>query len=135
MLKRRLSVSFLILSWLAGPAPTAAHHSFAAEFDAKKPVKFTGKVTHVEWMNPHAYIYVEAKDEKTGAVIRWAVELGSPTSLTRVGWTRSVLKIEDVVTIEGSQAKYKKDLANARSVLLARTGQKLGAASSQEDSK
>jgi hypothetical protein len=75
------------------------------------------------------------KGEQTGKITNWAIELGSPTGLARVGWTRSLLKVADIVTIEGSMAKHKKNLANARSVLLARTGQKLGAASSQGNSK
>lgn len=131
MIHRLFCTPILVLSVLAASTPTAAHHSFAAEFDAKKPVKLTGKVTRIEWMNPHAFIYLDAKDEQTGKITNWAIELGSPTGLARVGWTRSLLAVEDVVTIEGSRAKYKENLANARSVLLARTGQKLGAASSQ----
>lgn len=135
MIHRLFGTSLIVLSLLAASTPTAAHHSFAAEFDAKKPVKLTGKVTLIEWMNPHAFIYVDAKDEQTGTIRNWAIELGSPTGLARVGWTRSVLEVEDVVTIEGSMAKHKENLANARSVLLARTGQKLGGASSQGYSK
>jgi len=108
-----------------------AHHSFAAEFDAAKSVTFTGAVTKLEWMNPHAYLYVDVKDERTGVVTNWAVELGSPNSLTRLGWRREMVKVGDVVTVEGSAAKHRTNLANARSAVLARTGEKLGAGSSQ----
>jgi hypothetical protein len=119
------------LSLLLPATPALGHHSFAAEFDATKPVKLTGKVTKVEWMNPHAYIYLDAEDPLTGKITNWAVELGSPNGLVRLGWTRSLLNVDDLITVEGTLGKYKSNLANARSVFLARTGQKLGAASSE----
>jgi len=112
-------------------APLAAHHSFAAEFDSTKPVKLTGKVTKVEWTNPHAYFYVDVTDEKTRNVTNWAIEMGSPIALVRIGWKRTSLKVDDLVTVEGTLARNKNNLANARSVVLATTGQRLGAASSE----
>jgi hypothetical protein len=79
-----------------------AHHSFSAEFDANQPLKFTGTVTKVEWVNPHAWLYIDVKDE-TGKVTNWGWEMGSPNSLLRLGWTRNSLKPGEVVTIEGSR--------------------------------
>ena len=110
--------------------PVHAHHSFAALYDANKPVKLTGPVTKVEWMNPHAYFYVDVTDE-TGKVVNWALEMGSINGLMRAGWTRNTLKVGEVVTVEGGRAKNGTNLANARTVILVSTGQRLFAASSQ----
>jgi hypothetical protein len=112
-------------------APIAAHHSFAAEFDITKPVTLVGNVTKIEWTNPHAYLFIDVKDPQTGAVTNWEIEMGSPAGLTRLGWTRTMLKPGDDVTIEGSMGRNKPNLANARSVVMTATGKKLGAASSQ----
>ena len=122
--------------WLAAVAmlvagrPALAHHSFAAEFDAEKPVALSGTVTKIEWTNPHAYFYIDVKDA-SGKVTNWGMEMGSPNGLMRSGWERDVMKIGDIVSVEGSRAKDDSNNANARSVTLASTGKKLFAASSQ----
>lgn len=112
-------------------AHASAHHSFAAQYDAEKPVELTGLVTKVEWQNPHVYIYIDVEDE-AGDYEEWALEMGAPAVLTRTqGWTRSTLQIGDEIKVEGRLARDGSNLANARNVTLA-TGEKLGAASSQE---
>src|SRR5688572_33324248 len=116
---------------LTGAAAVFAHHSFAAEFDASKPLKMTGIVTKVEWQNPHTFFYIDVTDPATGKVTNWAMELGSPNGLMRSGWSRNTLKIGDSVSVEGSLARSGEPLGNARVVILTSTGQKLFGASSQ----
>jgi len=95
----------------------SAHHAFIAEFDANKRVKVSGTVTKLEWTNPHAWLYVDVKDE-SGKVTNWGFEMGSPNTLIRQGWRRTALKEGDQITIEGYGAKDGSNIANARSVTL-----------------
>jgi Family of unknown function (DUF6152) len=96
-------------------APALAHHSFAGEYDGKKPITVTGTVTKVEWTNPHARFYVDTK-ETDGTVSHWAFELGSPNLLIRYGFTRDLLTIGSEVTVEGYQALDGSKVANGKSV-------------------
>jgi hypothetical protein len=123
-----LCVLAIVLGLSAMPA--LAHHSFAAEYDNKKPVDLTGTVTKVEWMNPHARFYLDVKDD-SGKVTNWEFELGSPNGLMRQGWTRNSMKIGDSINVQGSLAKDGSNLANARTVKLS-DGRKLFAGSASE---
>ena len=111
-------------------APLVAHHSFAAEFDDKQPVKLTGTVTKMEWMNPHARFYVDVKDE-SGKVTNWNFELGAIPVLLKQGWKRDSLKVGDQVTVDGSRAKDGSNTVNARTITLA-DGRKVFAGSSDD---
>ena len=129
-MKAKLAALLVGTGLLLPVLPLAAHHSFAAEFDADKPITLTGAVTKVEWTNPHAWFYIDVKDE-TGKVTNWGLEMGSPNGLMRAGWTRNSMKLRDLVTVEASRAKNGSNNANARVVILKNTGQRLFAASSQ----
>jgi len=124
-----LILTALLVAAAAKSVP--AHHSFAAEFDATKTFKFTGKVTEVKWMNPHTFFYMDVTDEKTGKVTNWGMEMGSPSILMRSGWRRDTLKVGDVVTVDGAMAKDGTPTGNARSVTLTASGKRLFAGSSQ----
>ena len=122
---------FAAVAGLLSAAPVLAHHSFAAEYDASKPVTLTGTVTKIEWMNPHARFYVDVKDTG-GALTKWNLELASPNALVRNGWSRKSLNVGDEVTVQASAAKDGSAMANARVVTLA-DGRQVFAASSGGD--
>jgi hypothetical protein len=110
--------------------PVWAHHSFAAEFDSTKPITLRGFVTKIEWTNPHVWFYINVKDE-TGKVINWGAEMGPPHGLQASGWTRTTMKIGDEVIVNATRARNGSFRVNARNVVLASTGRKFGAASSE----
>ena len=97
--------------------PMAAHHSFAAEFDASKAIRLKGKLTKIEWTNPHSYFYVDVTDEK-GTVVNWGCEAGSPGALSRRGFKRGDIKLGDTLIVDGYLAKDGSHLIDARRVTL-----------------
>lgn len=131
-MKTKVAACAAAMGLILASGTAIAHHSFAAEFDAGKPLTLKGVVTKIEWMNPHTYFYLDVTGPD-GNVVNWGLEMGSPNGLMRAGWTRNTLHVGDVVTVEGSQAKDGTNVGNARVVVLASTGQRLFAASSQAD--
>src|ERR1700744_3300063 len=127
-MKISLLCGFLAVIGLA-TVPAFAHHSFAAEYDAKKPIDLTGTVTKVEWMNPHARFYLDVKDD-AGKGTNWEFELGSPNGLMRQGWTRNSRKEGGVCTGKCWKAKDGTNLVNAKSVAFENGKRLLGGASS-----
>ncbi len=109
-------------------APVRAHHAFAAEFDAEKPVKLQGTVTKMEWINPHTWIHIDVK-APNGKVESWMIEGGPPNALSRRGFTRDSLPVGAEILVEGFQAKDGSLRANGRDLTLA-DGRKLFVGSS-----
>jgi hypothetical protein len=113
---------------LAIVAPVVAHHAFAGEFDAEKPVRLRGKITRMEWINPHAWMHLDVTDE-SGKVESWMVEAGPPGALVRRGWSRDSVRPGTEVLVEGYQAIDGALRANGREVTLP-DGRRLFAGSS-----
>jgi hypothetical protein len=108
----------LVSGILTVSIPASAHHSFAAVFDAEMPVEASGTVTEVEWMNPHAWIYIDVKSEG-GETVNWAFELGSPNGLIRRGWTRKSVQVGDEISVSGYKARDGSNRGNIKSIVLA----------------
>lgn len=102
---------------LACAVPLAAHHSFAAEFDATKAIRVKGTLSKIEWTNPHSYFYVDVKEEN-GTVTTWSCEAGSPGALGRRGFKRGDIKLGDTLVVDGYRAKDGSNLMDARRVQL-----------------
>jgi hypothetical protein len=102
----------LVAAW-----PARAHHAFASEFDAKKPVKFTATVTKMEWINPHAWMHVAVK-KPDGTTENWMIEAGSPNSLFRRGIDKNTVRVGMEVVVDGYQARDGSRRANGRDVTL-----------------
>ena len=116
-MRKVLSVVAGVLA-AAAALPVLAHHSFAAEFDANKPVKLEGTVTRMEWINPHSWIHIDVRTS-SGEVQHWMVEGGAPNALLRRGWTKNSLPAGSKITVQGFQAKDGALRANGRDITFA----------------
>jgi hypothetical protein len=111
------TIVFVTVAFMVAAAPVRAHHAFASEFDARKPIKFTATVTKMEWINPHSWMHVEVK-KPDGTVENWMIEAGSPNSLFRRGINKNTVKPGMVVVVDGYQARDGSRRANGRDVTL-----------------
>jgi len=127
----KTTLTALLFASVAIALPAAAHHSFPAQYDVNKPITLTGKVTKVEWTNPHIFIYIDVPND-SGEAVNWALEMGGPNALLRLGWKRDSLKTDDLITIEGSLARDGSNLVNAKAITMVATGKKMLAGSSAD---
>ena len=113
----KLTVCLIAGGILLGALPGQAHHSFSAEFDINQPIKLTGVLTKMDWVNPHGWIYVDVT-QPDGKVVNWAIEAGGPTQLLRRGLRKTDFPPGLEVTVEGFRARSGKPIANGRSVTM-----------------
>ena len=114
-MRRNLAIAIAVVGLLASAAPVWAHHAFAAEFDANKPMKLHGTVTRMEWINPHAWIHIDVKNPD-GTVTNWMVEGGSPNTLLRNGFTKTSLPAGTEIVVDGYQSKDESNKMNGRDI-------------------
>jgi hypothetical protein len=130
-MRKTLAVIFAAAGLLLAAVPVSAHHAFAAEFDADKPIKMKGTVTKMEWINPHAWIHIDVKGED-GQTTAWMIEAAAPNALLRRGWTKKSLLAGTEIFVEGYQAKDGTNRGNGSIITLA-DGKKLFVGSSAGD--
>ena len=132
-MRTKIAVALVITGLLLAAAPAWAHHAFGAEFDIDKPIKLTGTLTKVEWINPHAWLHIDVK-APDGTVTDWMVEGGSPNTLLRHGFTRNTLEVGTVIIVSGFQAKDGTNKANGKDITF-QDGRKLmmGSSSAPEN--
>ena len=111
----KLAIFFAGMCGLLAALPAAAHHAFAAEFDANKPLILRGTVTEMEWINPHAWLHIDVKGPD-GKVVNWAIEAGAPNGLLRRGFNKNSLPVGTEVVVEGWQAKDGSYRANGSNI-------------------
>ena len=115
-MKARSTLLLAVVGGLIAVAPVLGHHSFAAEFDANKPVTLQGKFTKMDWVNPHSWIHMEVVNKDTGKTDVWDIETGPPNTLYRNGWRKDFMKAGEEIVVVGTLAKNGTNTVNARSV-------------------
>ena len=120
--------NILLIGVLLGAAPALAHHTFSVEYDASKCSDMTGTLTKVDWENPHAHLYIDVKADN-GDTEHWTMELGNPKKLANNGWKKDMVKMGDMVTVNGWKARDGSNRANVNTVTMS-NGKKLAAGSS-----
>jgi hypothetical protein len=115
MVRKVLGLAAAVACASVAVVPLIAHHSFAAEFDSNQPVTLKGKVTKVEWINPHIWLYIDVP-EPSGQVVGWAIEGAAPNSMIRRGVRKDSVPIGVEITVEGFRAKSGKSVANGRNI-------------------
>ena len=115
--KLAIAVCIMGLAISGWASSASAHHAFAAEFDGTRPVTLKGTVTKMEWVNPHAWLYMDVKGQD-GKVVNWAIEGGAPNALLRLGWNRNSVPAGIEVIVDGFRAKDGSNRANGRQVTL-----------------
>jgi len=116
-MRTKLAAILLAVGLLEGSQRAGAHHAFSAEFDANKPVKLQGTVTRMDWVNPHAWIYIDVR-KGDGTVEKWMIEGGTPNAMFRRGFTKDSLKAGTEIVVDGYQAKNGTLRANGRDLRL-----------------
>ena len=114
-MRTKLAMALVSTGLFLAAVPAWAHHAFGAEFDIDKPIKLTGTLTKVEWINPHAWLHIDVKNPD-GTVTDWMVEGGSPNTLLRHGFTRNTLEVGTVIIVSGFQAKDGTNKANGKDI-------------------
>ena len=122
-IKQLTAITGLLLAAITNPAQINAHHAFGAEFDANRPLTLEGKVSRIEWVNPHAWFIIDVANED-GTETEWWIEGGTPNTLLRRGIHKRSIRVGTEVMIEGYQAKDRSNRANGRNITLA-GGEKL----------
>jgi hypothetical protein len=117
-MRMKLGVAVVGFGFLVSAVPMLAHHSFAAMYDANKPVSLKGKVTNVQFRNPHIWVFADIT-QPDGKTVNWGCEGGNPNSLFRQGWTPDMMKVGDVVTMEGFAGRDGKPVCNLRNMISA----------------
>lgn len=124
-MRKFLSLAAVGAGVLLAAGPLTAHHSVSGEFDANKPIKFTGKVKLVDWRNPHIYTEVETVDPDTGKSVVFKVEGAAPNTLFRAGWRKDTLKVGESVTVTGTRAKNPESPNVGQATILNEAGQRV----------